>query len=201
MDLRESADSGESEDRVTERMVSLLPELHRFARSLCRNAAGADDLVQEALLRAFAHLERFTPGTNLKAWLFTIVRHEHFSWLRRRRREAPGVPGDPSPEPSVPPDHDGQLELRDVSRALAALSPGQRAALILVSASGHSYEEAASLCGCAVGTVKSRVARARAALLALLEGRLPDAPPDALNRASGPLCELTPCSAGPARCR
>ncbi len=166
-------DSGATDHNVAEEMVSLVPQLHSFARSLCRDGVRADDLVQEALLRAFDNLERFKPGTNLKAWLFTIVRNEHYSQLRRRKFEAHDVTNDQLPEPSVPPDHDGELELRDLNRALAALSPGQRAALILVSASGFSYEEAASICGCAVGTIKSRVARARRALLAMLEGRLP----------------------------
>jgi RNA polymerase sigma-70 factor (ECF subfamily) len=145
--------------------------MHTFARSLCRDGTRADDLVQEALARALANIERFRPGTNLKAWLFTIVRNEHYSQLRRRKFEAHGVDTDLLPEPSVPPDHDGDLELRDLNRALAKLSAGQRTALILVSASGFSYEEAAKICGCAVGTIKSRVARARDTLLAILEGR------------------------------
>jgi RNA polymerase sigma-70 factor, ECF subfamily len=166
-------DSVESDHNVTDEMVSLVPQLHTFARSLCRDGVRADDLVQEALLRAFNNIARFKPGTNLKAWLFTIVRNEHYSQLRRRKFEAHDIPGDSLPEPSVPPDHDGELELRDLNRALACLSPGQRAALILVSASGFSYDEAASICGCAVGTIKSRVARARSSLLAMLDGRLP----------------------------
>lgn len=124
-------------------------------------------------MRAFNNIDRFRPGTNLKAWLFTIVRNEHYSQLRRRKFEAHGVDTDLLPEPSVPPDHDGKLELRDLNRALAALSPGQRTALILVSASGFSYEEAAEICGCAVGTIKSRVARARETLLQMLDGIIP----------------------------
>jgi RNA polymerase sigma-70 factor, ECF subfamily len=160
-------------EQVTTEMVALVPQLHTFARSLCRDGVRADDLVQEALLRAFDNIERFKPGTNLKAWLFTIVRNEHYSQLRRRKFEAPGVSTDTLPEPSVPADHDGELELRDLNRALAALSPGQRTALILVSASGFSYEEAAQICGCAVGTIKSRVARARNTLLQMLEGQIP----------------------------
>jgi RNA polymerase sigma-70 factor (ECF subfamily) len=159
---------------VTQEMVALVPQMHTFARSLCRDGVRADDLVQEALARALANIERFRPGTNLKAWLFTIVRNEHYSQLRRRKFEAHGVDTDSLPEPSVPPDHDGYLELRDLNRALARLSPGQRTALILVSASGFSYEEAAKICGCAVGTIKSRVARARDMLLAILDGRNPD---------------------------
>jgi RNA polymerase sigma-70 factor, ECF subfamily len=158
---------------VTDDMVALVPQLHSFARSLTRDGVRADDLVQEALMRAFTNIDRFQPGTNLKAWLFTIVRNEHYSQLRRRKFEAHGVDTDLLPEPSVPPDHDGKLELRDLNRALAALSPGQRTALILVSVSGFAYEEAAVICGCAVGTIKSRVARARETLLQMLDGTLP----------------------------
>jgi RNA polymerase sigma-70 factor, ECF subfamily len=158
---------------VTDDMVALVPQLHTFARSLTRDGTRADDLVQEALARAIHNIERFRPGTNLKAWLFTIVRNEHYSQLRRRKFEAHGVDTDLLPEPSVPPDHDGKLEMRDLNRALQALSPGQRTALILVSASGFSYEEAATICGCAVGTIKSRVARARETLLQMLDGILP----------------------------
>jgi RNA polymerase sigma-70 factor, ECF subfamily len=158
---------------VTQEMVALVPQMHTFARSLTRDGVRADDLVQEALARALANLERFRPGTNLKAWLFTIVRNEHYSQLRRRKFEAHGVDTDSLPEPSVPPDHDGDLEVRDLNRALASLSPGQRTALILVSASGFSYEEAAKICGCAVGTIKSRVARARDTLMQILDGHTP----------------------------
>ena len=163
----------EGEQMVTDDMVALVPQLHTFARSLCRDGVRADDLVQEALMRAINNIERFKPGTNLKAWLFTIVRNEHYSQLRRRKFEAHGVDTDLLPEPSVPPDHDGKLELRDLNQALSSLSPGQRTALILVSVSGFSYEEAAEICGCAVGTIKSRVARARETLLEMLEGRQP----------------------------
>lgn len=158
---------------VTDDMVALVPQLHTFARSLCRDGVRADDLVQEALMRAINNIQRFKPGTNLKAWLFTIVRNEHYSQLRRNKFEAQGMDIELLPEPSVPPDHDGKLELRDLNRALAALSAGQRTALILVSVSGFSYEEAAEICGCAVGTIKSRVARARETLLEMLEGRQP----------------------------
>jgi RNA polymerase sigma-70 factor, ECF subfamily len=170
---------------VTQEMVALVPQMHTFARSLCRDGVKADDLVQEALARALANIERFRPGTNLKAWLFTIVRNEHYSQLRRRKFEAQGVDTDLLPEPSVPPNHDGDLELRDLNRALGRLSAGQRTALILVSASGFSYEEAAKICGCAVGTIKSRVARARDTLLAILEGHTPQRPNNAMNEDGG----------------
>ena len=165
--------AGQGLQMVTDDMVALVPQLHTFARSLCRDGVRADDLVQEALMRAINNIQRFTPGTNLKAWLFTIVRNEHYSQLRRGKFEAQGMDIELLPEPSVPPDHDGKLELRDLNRALGSLSPGQRTALILVSVSGFSYEEAAEICGCAVGTIKSRVARARETLLEMLEGRQP----------------------------
>jgi RNA polymerase sigma-70 factor (ECF subfamily) len=154
---------------VADDMVALMPQMHNFARSLCRDAVRAADLVQEALLRAFSNIERFQPGTNLKAWLFTILRNEHYSQLRRQKFEAVGVDTATLPEPSVPPDHDGEIELRELNSALSTLPTGQRTALLLVSASGLSYEEAAAICGCAVGTIKSRVARAREMLVQLLD--------------------------------
>ena len=158
---------------VADDMIALMPQMHNFARSLCRDAVRAADLVQEALLRAFSNIERFQPGTNLKAWLFTILRNEHYSQLRRQKFEAVGVDTSTLPEPSVLPDHDGELELRELHNALSTLPTGQRTALLLVSASGLSYEEAAGICGCAVGTIKSRVARARGMLLQMLDGRAP----------------------------
>ena len=154
---------------VADDMVALMPQMHNFARSLCRDAVRAADLVQEALLRALSNVERFQPGTNLKAWLFTILRNEHYSQLRRQKFEAVGVDTSTLPEPAVLPDHDGEIELRELNTALSTLPTGQRTALLLVSASGLSYEEAATICGCAVGTIKSRVARAREMLVELLD--------------------------------
>jgi RNA polymerase sigma-70 factor, ECF subfamily len=158
---------------VTDDMVALMPQMHNFARSLCRDGVRAADLVQEALLRAFSNIERFQPGTNLKAWLFTILRNEHYSQLRRQKFEAVGIDTATLPEPSVQPDHDAELELRELHGALSRLPTGQRTALLLVSASGLSYEEAAAICGCAVGTIKSRVARAREMLVEMLDGSAP----------------------------
>src|ERR1700722_12255983 len=154
---------------VADDMVALMPQMHNFARSLCRDAVRAADLVQEALLRALSNVERFQPGTNLKAWLFTILRNEHYSQLRRQKFEAVGVDTSTLPEPAVLPDHDGEIELRELNTALSTLPTGKRTQLLLVSASGLSYEEAATICGCAVGTIKSRVARAREMLVELLD--------------------------------
>jgi RNA polymerase sigma-70 factor (ECF subfamily) len=161
---------------VADDMVALMPQMHNFARSLCRDAVRAADLVQEALLRALSNVERFQPGTNLKAWLFTILRNEHYSQLRRQKFEAVGVDTSTLPEPAVLPDHDGEIELRELNTALSTLPTGQRTALLLVSASGLSYEEAATICGCAVGTIKSRVARAREMLVELLDNSATTAP-------------------------
>lgn len=158
---------------IRQEMVELVPQLRAFARSLCRDATRADDLVQEALVRALSNLGQFTPGTNLKAWLFTIVRNEYYTFLRRGRFETLDDREGALPEPTVPPEHEGELQLRDLNRALGQLSPDQREALILVTASGFSYEEAATICGCAVGTIKSRVGRAREQLSRLLEGTVP----------------------------
>lgn len=158
---------------IRKEMVDLVPQLRAFARSLCRDATRADDLVQEALVRALSNLGQFTPGTNLKAWLFTIVRNEYYTFLRRGRFETLDDREGALPEPTVPPEHEGELQLRDLNRALGQLSPDQREALILVTASGFSYEEAASICNCAVGTIKSRVGRAREQLGRLLEGTAP----------------------------
>jgi RNA polymerase sigma-70 factor, ECF subfamily len=158
---------------VADEMVALMPQMHNFARSLCRDAVRAADLVQEALLRALSNVERFQPGTNLKAWLFTILRNEHYSQLRRQKFEAVGMDTSTLPEPSVLPNHDGEIELRELNDALSTLPTGQRTALLLVSASGLSYEEAAAICGCAVGTIKSRVARAREMLVELLDNSKP----------------------------
>jgi|SRR3984885_1726707 RNA polymerase sigma-70 factor (ECF subfamily) len=181
---------------VADEMVALMPQMHNFARSLCRDGVRAADLVQEALLRALSNVERFQPGTNLKAWLFTILRNEHYSQLRRQKFEAVGMDTSSLPEPSVLPDHDGEIELRELNSALSNLPTGQRTALLLVSASGLSYEEAASICGCAVGTIKSRVARAREMLVELLGGnkQAPKRPARAQSRARARVSRAEPAT-------
>jgi RNA polymerase sigma-70 factor (ECF subfamily) len=151
-------------------MVALLPNLRAFAISLCGDVDRADDLVQDTLLKAWKHLESFTEGTNLRAWLFTILRNTFLSDLRRRREE---VSLDAEPDYAnyfgVAAEQPGRLGESEVRRALAELNPDQRAAIILVGAEGFTYEEAAIICDCAVGTIKSRVNRARIRLLELLQ--------------------------------
>ncbi|MBV9348536.1 MAG: sigma-70 family RNA polymerase sigma factor [Pseudolabrys sp.] len=145
-------------------MLAAVPNLRAFAISLSGNVDRADDLVQETLLRAWAHLDSFQPGTNMAAWLFTILRNLFRSEYRKRHREVEDADGKYSARLAAMPEQTGHLELGEFKHALEALHPDQREALILVGASGFSYEEAANICGCAVGTIKSRVNRARSRL-------------------------------------
>jgi len=153
---------------IREVMLAAVPSLRAFAISLCGNVDRADDLVQEALLRALANLNSFEPGTNMSAWLFTILRNLFRSEYRKRRREVEDVDGSYAEQLTFSPEQSTRLEINEFREALKALPAEQREALILVGASGFSYEEAAKICGCAVGTIKSRVNRARSKLAALL---------------------------------
>jgi RNA polymerase sigma-70 factor, ECF subfamily len=149
-------------------LVAAIPNMRAFAISLCGNRDRADDLVQEALVKAWNHLDSFQEGTNLKAWLFTILRNAYFSELRKTKREVADSDGLLAARVAVPAEQHAHLDLSDLSRALTELPADQREALILVGAEGFSYEDAASISGCAVGTVKSRVNRARAKLAELM---------------------------------
>jgi RNA polymerase sigma-70 factor (ECF subfamily) len=149
-------------------LVAAIPNMRAFAISLCGNRDRADDLVQEALVKAWNHLSSFQEGTNLKAWLFTILRNAYFSELRKTKREVADSDGQLAARLAVPPEQQGHLDLIDLNRALAQLPPDQREALILVGAEGFSYEDAATISACAVGTVKSRVNRARTRLAELM---------------------------------
>lgn len=150
-------------------LLAHLPTLRAFARSLSGDPARADDLVQEALLKAWANRQSYAPGSNMKAWLFTILRNGFYSELRRRKREREDPDGVYANRLAVDPDQQMRLHMRDLRRGLALLPAEQREAIILVSAGGCEYEEAAGICGCPVGTIKSRVSRARRALLAYFE--------------------------------
>ena len=150
-------------------LVQHVPAMRAFAMSLTRNAALADDMVQDALVKAWSNIEKFEPGTNMRAWLFTILRNTFYSHYRKRRREVEDIDGDLSAGLSQKPDHDGRLQMRDFQTAFARLNAEQQEALVLVGAGGFSYEDAAETCGVAVGTIKSRVNRARARLAELME--------------------------------
>src|SRR6195256_4453212 len=153
---------------VREVMLAAVPSLRAFAISLCGNVDRADDLVQEALLRALTNLSSFEPGTNMSAWLFTILRNLFRSEYRKRRREVEDVDGSYAEQLTTLPEQNGRLEIDEFREALKLVPPEQRESLILVGASGFSYEEAAQICGCAVGTIKSRVNRARGRLAEIL---------------------------------
>ncbi len=153
---------------VREELIRQIPNLRAFAVSLCGNAERADDLVQEALMKAWASIDMFEAGTNMRAWLFTILRNVYYSDFRKKRREVEDADGKMAANLSTHPEQIGHLDMVDFREALDKLAADQREALILVGASGFSYDEAAEICGCAVGTVKSRVNRARTRLAELL---------------------------------
>ena len=150
-------------------LLGSIPSLRAFAVSLTQNADKADDLVQETLVKAWDKHESFQPGTNLKAWLFTILRNEFYSQMRKRGREVQDSDGIMTARLAVHPAQHGQLDLKDFRAALEQLPEDQREAIILIGASGFSYEEAAEICNCAVGTIKSRVSRARTRLQDILQ--------------------------------
>lgn len=149
-------------------LVDCIPHLRAFARSLTRNRDRADDLVHDAAVRALAAAEQFTPGTNFKAWIFTILRNLYYN--EGRKDHSRNVPFDEATvtERAIPATQESALEFCDFRRAFWQLGGDHREVLMLVGASGLSYEEAAKVCGCAVGTIKSRVSRARQELGKLL---------------------------------
>ena len=153
---------------LRDQILATVPSLRAFAISLSGNVDRADDLVQETLLRALANIHSFQPGTNLPAWLFTILRNLFRSEYRKRKREVEDTDGSYAESLKSYPEQIGRVELQEFRTALAKLPPEQREALILVGASGFSYEEAADICECAVGTIKSRVNRARSRIAKLL---------------------------------
>jgi len=153
---------------LRDQMLSAVPSLRAFAISLSGNIDRADDLVQETLMRAIANIDSFQPGTNMSAWLFTILRNLFRSEYRKRRREVEDTDGSYADSLKSHPEQQSRMEFKEFRTALDKLPPDQREALILVGASGFSYEEAAAICECAVGTIKSRVNRARTRLADLL---------------------------------
>jgi RNA polymerase sigma-70 factor, ECF subfamily len=153
---------------LRDELMRAIPNLRAFAMSLCGDPTRSDDLVQETLVKAWDNLSTFQEGTNLKAWLFTILRNIFFSEHRKRRREVEDADGQLSAGLAVHAEQLGHMDFEDFRVALRELPTDQREALILVGAEGFSYEEAAVISGCAVGTIKSRVNRARVRLVELL---------------------------------
>ena len=154
---------------IRDDVLATIPKLRAFGISLSGNVDVADDLVQETLVRALAHLNSFQPGTNLEAWLFTILRNHFRSEYRKSKREVEDADGHLAGTLSSLPEQVCRIEFKELQQALTKIPTDQREALILVAASGFAYEEAAEICGCAVGTIKSRVNRARHRLAELLE--------------------------------
>ncbi|RYH07764.1 MAG: sigma-70 family RNA polymerase sigma factor [Alphaproteobacteria bacterium] len=163
-----------SDDEFKAELARVIPHLRAFGRSLSGNRDLADDLVQETLMKAWAARKRFQAGTNMRAWTFIILRNLFLSQMRRARFRGEWDEQSANRLLAAPASQDRHIELADMQRALLHLPQPQREALILVGAGGFAYEEAAEICGCAVGTIKSRVARGRAALEQLLDhGQLP----------------------------
>jgi RNA polymerase sigma-70 factor (ECF subfamily) len=159
---------GALESTVGTAMLAAMPRLRAFALSLCRNGDQADDLVQDTLVRACANIRSFTPGTNMLAWLCTIMKNHFFSLCRSRRRRPFEPLDDYADSTASKPEQVARVECDELWAVLAKLEPGQRDILIMIGASGLSYDEAAKACGCPTGTIKSRVNRARAELAQLL---------------------------------
>ena len=149
-------------------LLSATPHLRAFALSLTGQREAADDLVQDTLLRALQKWHRFEPGTNLQAWLFTMLRNRFYSDYRMRRREVEDPDGLYAAKLSIAPEQPGCVAFAALRSALLALSDDQREAVLLVGAEGYSYEQAAHICEARVGTMKSRVNRARKRLAELL---------------------------------
>jgi RNA polymerase sigma-70 factor (ECF subfamily) len=148
-------------------IIKLMPSLHAFSRTLTRNPTDADDLLQEGLLKALVNIHQFTPGTNLKAWMFTIVRNTFYTNYKKKRREV-AAPLEETGTVSTEATQEWTLTMEEVNEAMEHLPGDQKQALMLVGTSGMSYERAAEVCGCALGTIKSRVSRGRTKLRELL---------------------------------
>lgn len=169
------------EELFKKELTELIPHLRAFSRSLCGNATLADDVAQDAMLKAWKSRDKFKPGSNLKAWTFTILRNQFYS-IKRRSWRATSLDQQVAEQTIVAQsDQEKVVELNELRRGLDSLKDDQREALILVGASGLSYEEAAEICDCAVGTIKSRVSRARKALETIMESASFDTKADSIG--------------------
>ena len=179
-------------------LAGVIPHLRAYGRSLSGNPDLADDLTQDTMVKAWASRARFEKGTSIKAWTFVILRNTFLSQMRRNKFRGEYDEVTVERTLSTPASQEDSGEMADLQRALMELPQDQREALILVGAGGLSYEEAASICDCALGTMKSRVSRARAALHAILDGSDmplrstdPLAPSDAFASIMGNVDRLT----------
>jgi RNA polymerase sigma-70 factor (ECF subfamily) len=155
-------------DRDDSEIVRLIPALRAFARTFYRDPVDADDLVQETLTKGVANIDKFKPGTRMKSWLFTIMRNTFCTRFATYKKEQPGLAECVSTHPSVEASQDWSVRSSEVKAAIERLPTPQREVIVLIGMLGVSYEETAEICGCAIGTVKSRLNRARATLLVQL---------------------------------
>lgn len=170
MTSKDPSTSVERDKDFRDLLVAIIPSLRAFARGLCGNRDLADDMVQDAMTRAWAARESFAPGSNFRAWIFMILRNHYYTTLRKNARVASWDPELAERVLVAGPTQYDRLNVQDVQAALLKLPAEQREVLLLIGANGVSYEEAADIMGCAVGTIKSRLARGRVALAALIDG-------------------------------
>ena len=163
-----SAPAADPRPDPRDEVLKHIPALRAFALSLTRNMPDADDLVQETIVKAWGNFDKFTPGTDLRAWMFTILRNVFYSRKRKTRREVEDPDQIHANSLFERPEHDGRIAFTEFLRAFDQLSPEHREVLVLVGANGYSCDEAARVMGVAVGTVKSRTNRARVRLCDLL---------------------------------
>lgn len=158
-----------------DQLVALIPSLRSFARGLCGWRDIADDMVQDAMMRGWAARASFTPGSNFRAWMFMILRNQFYTTIRRDKRMTSWDPEVAERLLVEAPAQQHAIHAADVAKALQQLPAEQREVLLLIGANGASYEEAADIVGCAIGTIKSRLARGRKALALLIDGPAGDA--------------------------
>jgi len=170
-----SPDRVEADEIFRDQLVALIPSLRAFARGLCGWRDMADDLAQDAMTRAWAARASYTPGTNFRAWMFMILRNQFYTTIRKNRRTTSWDPEVAERVLVEAPSQQNGIHVADVAKALQKLPADQREVLLLIGANGVSYEEAAEIIGCAIGTVKSRLARGRRALSELIDGPKGDA--------------------------
>jgi len=158
-------DTRRESSSARQEIVDLIPALRAFARTFYRNVTDADDLVQETLTKGLASIHQFEPGTSMKSWLFTIMRNTFYTKIKVAAREAPGAAECASARPAADPTQEWSARGSEIAEAIQRLPTQQREVLMLIGVLGTSYEDAAEICGCAIGTIKSRLNRARLKLL------------------------------------
>lgn len=174
-----SSPSFEADQIFRDQLVALIPSLRSFARGLCGGRDMADDLAQDAMTRAWAARASYAQGTNFRAWMFMILRNQFYTTIRKNSRMTSWDPEVAERVLVEAPAQQEGIHVSDVAKALQKLPAEQREVLLLIGANGASYEEAAEIIGCAIGTVKSRLARGRKALAVLIDGPDPDNQPRA----------------------